>query len=252
MQRLDLLLVEQGLAETRTQAQKMLDGGRVQLFKAGEWQVVNKPGLKLPADSQLQVESAEEDRYVSRGAFKLLAALQAAQLNVSGLTALDIGQSTGGFTDVLLQAGAKQVVGLDVGQNQLHPRLQDDPRVVALEKINARNLLPDLFSEQDLPLVYDLIVMDVSFISQTLILPQLPVLLAPSGWLMTLVKPQFEVGKEKIGKGGIVRDPALYAEVEQRIRDQVSKLGLNVTHWLPSPITGGDGNREFLMVAQNR
>ena len=252
MQRLDLLLVEQGLAETRTQAQKMLDGGRVQLFKAGEWQVVNKPGLKLPADSQLQVESAEEDRYVSRGAFKLLAALQAAQLDVSGLTALDIGQSTGGFTDVLLQAGAARVVGLDVGQKQLHPRLQDDPRVVALEKINARNLLPGLFSEQDLPLVYDLIVMDVSFISQTLILPQLPVLLAPSGWLMTLVKPQFEVGKEKIGKGGIVRDPALYAEVEQRIRDQVSKLGLHVTHWLPSPITGGDGNREFLMVAQNR
>lgn len=252
MQRLDLLLVEQGLAENRTQAQKMLEGGRVSLFKNGQWQPVDKPGLKLPSDSLLQVTAAEEDRYVSRGAFKLLAALQVAPLDVKGLTALDVGQSTGGFTDALLQAGVSRVVGLDVGQSQLHPRLKDDARVVALEKVNARHLEPELFSSQGLPLVYDLIVMDVSFISQTLILPQLPALLASSGWLISLVKPQFEVGKEKIGKGGIVRDPSLYAEVEQRIRQQVSALGLEVTHWIDSPITGGDGNREFLMVAQSR
>lgn len=250
MQRLDLLLVSQQLATSRTQAQQMLEKGRVSLFKNGAWQPVSKPGLKLPEDSELQVTPSDDDRYIARGAFKLEALLQATQLDLQGWQVLDIGQSTGGFTDCVLQAGAARVVGLDVGQQQLHASLKDDPRISCLEKVNARYLEPVHLSEQGLPDVYDLVVMDVSFISQTLILPQLPVLIKPGGWMLSLVKPQFEVGKEKLGKKGIVRDSSLYREVEQKIRNQLEELGLAVKTWMPSPIKGGDGNREFLVAAQ--
>jgi len=250
MQRLDLLLVSQQLATSRTQAQQMLAKGRVSLFKDGQWQAVSKPGLKLPEQSELQVTPSEEDRYVARSAFKLAAVIEATQLNLQDLEVLDIGQSTGGFTDYVLQAGAGRVVGLDVGQQQLHPSLRDDPRIFCLEKINARYLEPSTLTDQGLPSHYDLLVMDVSFISQTLILPQLPALIQPSGWLMSLVKPQFEVGKEKVGKGGLVRDPKLYKQVEQKITQQLEALNLNVKIWMPSPILGGDGNQEFLVAAQ--
>ncbi|WP_114416287.1 TlyA family RNA methyltransferase [Marinospirillum perlucidum] len=252
MQRLDLLLVKQQLATSRTQAQQFLSEGRVELFKQGRWQGVSKPGLKLPDDSQLQVETREEDDYVSRGALKLKAVVEASGLELEGWLALDIGQSTGGFTDYLLKAGVRQVVGLDVGQAQLDARLAGDPRVTSLEKVNARYLEACLLQEADLPATYDLIVMDVSFISQTLILPRLPALLNEQGWIMTLVKPQFEVGRENIGKGGLVRNPLLFAEVKEKISQLLDKLGLDIKHWLASPIKGGDGNQEFLLAAQKR
>ncbi|WP_404418165.1 TlyA family RNA methyltransferase [Marinospirillum sp.] len=250
MQRLDLLLVSQQLATSRTQAQQMLDKGRVSLFKNGQWQPVSKPGLKLPEDSELQVTPSDDDRYVARGAFKLEALLKATEVDIQGWQVLDVGQSTGGFTDCVLQAGASRVVGLDVGQQQLHASLKDDPRIFCLEKINARYLQPEHLSDLGLPVLYGLVVVDVSFISQTLILPQLPALIKPGGWLMTLVKPQFEVGKEKVGKKGIVRDPSLYREVEHKICTQLQELGLEVQTWMVSPIKGGDGNREFLVAAR--
>ncbi|MDR9467454.1 TlyA family RNA methyltransferase [Marinospirillum sp.] len=250
MQRLDLLLVSQQLATSRTQAQQMLDKGRVSLFKNGQWQPVSKPGLKLPEDSELQVTPSDDDRYVARGAFKLEALLKATEVDIQGWQVLDVGQSTGGFTDCVLQAGASRVVGLDVGQQQLHASLKDDPRIFCLEKVNARYLQPEHLSDLGLPVLYDLVVVDVSFISQTLILPQLPALLEPGGWLMTLVKPQFEVGKEKVGKKGIVRDPSLYREVEHKIYTQLQELGLEVQTWMVSPLKGGDGNREFLVAAR--
>lgn len=250
MQRLDLLLVSQQLADSRTQAQQMLAKGRVSLLKDGHWQKVTKPGLKLAPEAELQVTASEEDRYVARSALKLAALIEATQVEVEGWQALDIGQSTGGFTDYLLQAGAQQVVGLDVGQQQLHPRLQKDPRITCLEKINARYLQPSQLSDQGLASAYDLIVMDVSFISQTLILPQLPALMKPDAWLMSLVKPQFEVGREKVGKRGLVRDPQLHQQVELKIRQQLEELQLAVKAWIPSPIKGGDGNQEFLVAAQ--
>ena len=250
MLRLDLLLVQQQLASSRTQAQQMLARGRVSLFKNGQWQTVNKPGLKLLEDTQLRVEPSAEDRYVARSGFKLEALIEALQLNLQDWCLLDVGQSTGGFSDCALQAGAAQVVGLDVGQQQLHPRLSSDARVTCLEKINARYLVPEDLASRGLPVTYDAVMLDVSFISQTLILPQLPVFLKPGGWLLSLVKPQFEVGREQVGKGGLVRDPGLYPQVEQKISAQLQDLGLSLRHWMPSPIKGGDGNQEFLVGAQ--
>ena len=185
--------------------------------------------------------------FVSRGGNKLAGALAHTGLTAGGKTCLDVGQSTGGFTDCLLQAGAKHVVGVDVGHDQLHAQLRADPAVTYLEGINCRALsVADLgaaFPEDG----FDLIVGDVSFISLTLVLPRLPALLAPSGDLLLLVKPQFEVGPGNIGRGGIVRDPALYHEVEHKLRDCAKMLGLTIRAWLDSPITGGDGNREFFI-----
>lgn len=256
MQRLDRLLLEQGLCRTRTQAQNAIHAGRVRLYAAnstGEssWQTVTKPGLKLPEEAQLDVTPDPADRFVSRGALKLSGALEALALDVSEMTALDIGQSTGGFTDVLLQSGVSRVIGIDVGHDQLHPKLKDDPRVTGFEGINARNLPVESLRAAIAPADgFDLAVMDVSFISQTLILPGLPQLLKPSGHLISLVKPQFEVGREHVGKGGIVRDVQCYQQVQTRIIELCKTLGLNVQHWMESPIQGGDGNREFLLYAQ--
>ncbi|MFK7161783.1 TlyA family RNA methyltransferase [Marinospirillum sp. MEB164] len=250
MLRLDQLLVHQQLAATRTQAAKMLEQGRVYLNKGGHWQVASKPGLKLPEETLLRVEAAEEDQYVSRGALKLKAAIEAGSIQVHNQIALDIGQSTGGFTDYLLQAGVASVVGIDVGHSQLHPRLQSDPRVRALEKVNARYLTPDQLLSAQLPAKYGLIVMDISFISQTLVLPQCPNLMADQGWLITLVKPQFEVGKEHINKHGLVTDTRLYEAVRSKIESKILGLGLSLRGWLASPIQGGDGNNEFLCMAQ--
>lgn len=256
MQRLDRLLLEQGLCATRTQAQNAIHSGRVRLYApnaqgVSSWQTVTKPGLKLPEAVQLEVTPDPADRFVSRGALKLAGALEALSLDVSGMTALDVGQSTGGFTDALLQSGVSRVVGVDVGHDQLHPKLKADPRVTGLEGINARALpIDSLHAAIEPELGFDLIVMDVSFISQTLILPGLPQLLKPSGHLISLVKPQFEVGREHVGKGGIVRDTQCYQQVKTRIIERCETLGLNVQHWMESPIQGGDGNREFLLYAQ--
>lgn len=241
--RVDALLVQRGLAASRTQAQRLIGENRV--FCDGK--PIAKPSLELTADAALTVREDDSDRYISRGGHKLAGALAATGLEIAGKTCLDIGQSTGGFTDCLLQAGARHVVGVDVGHGQLHGKLAGDARVTARQGINCRDL-----SAADLGAAlpangFDLIVADVSFISLTLILPQLPPLLARPGDLLLLVKPQFEVGPGLLGKGGIVRDPALYAQVEHKLRAAAAALGLRVRAWLDSPITGGDGNREFFI-----
>ena len=242
MQRVDLLLVELGLAPSRTAAQNLIDAGRVKL----DGKVIAKPSLKLESTAPISVEADPADRFVSRGGLKLAGALAKSGLHVTGLQALDVGISTGGFTDCLLQAGARRVIGVEVGHDQLHPRLLADPRVVQFEGINARHLTPELIAPAlEGPL--DLIVGDVSFISLTLVLPRLAELLPQGGRLLFLVKPQFEVGPGNIGRGGIVRDPALYHEVEHKLRDCAKMLGLTIRAWLDSPITGGDGNREFFI-----
>jgi len=241
--RADALLVTQKLAPSRTAAQWLIKQGRV-TWSGG---TISKPAMDLPEGTVLTVAADPDAHYVSRGGLKLAGALAQSGIQVAGKQCLDIGQSTGGFTDCLLQAGAKHVVGVDVGHGQLHPQLRHDPAVTALEGINCRALgaadLGNAFPEGG----FDLIVGDVSFISLTLILPQLPALLAAHGDLLLLVKPQFEVGPENIGKGGIVRDTALYAGVETQFRDLARTLGLTVRAWLDSPITGGDGNREFFI-----
>lgn len=249
MQRLDILLVERGLTDSRSRAQRLIKQSRVSA-ELGRWQVVTKPGLKLEPDTPLQVEADIEDRYVSRGALKLLHILEALQLDPAGLTAIDVGQSTGGFTDCLLQAGTAHVVGIEVGHDQLHPRLREDERITCLEGYNARALGEDLRKYTPQHQGFDLAVMDVSFISQTLILPGLAKLLRPGGWLLTLVKPQFEVGPQHIGKGGLVKDEALYRSVRDRIEHCCLEQGLQPLYWDESPIKGGDGNREFLLGAR--
>ncbi len=248
MERLDKILVVKGLAQTRTQAQRLIDAGRVSARLSGTWQVVRKPGLKIPADTELQAQPGEEERYASRGGLKLWGALERTGVSVAGQVVLDVGQSTGGFTDCVLQAGAAKVVGVDVGRDQLNPVLRRDPRVVCLEGINARDLPADTLLKEA-PEGFDRVVMDVSFISQTLILPGLPTLMKPGAHLLSLVKPQFEVGRDGIGKGGIVRDPQRYTDVEARICAACEEVGLAVRDYFDSPIKGGDGNREFFVSA---
>jgi 23S rRNA (cytidine1920-2'-O)/16S rRNA (cytidine1409-2'-O)-methyltransferase len=241
--RADQLLVESGLAASRTAAQRLIAAGRVS-WSGG---TIVKPALDLPPETPLRIESAPEDRFVSRGGLKLAGALVETGIAIAGKYCLDIGQSTGGFTDCLLQAGAAHVVGVDVGHGQLHRQLSDNPRITAIEGINCRALTADDLGAALPAPGFDLIVGDVSFISMTLILPQLPTLLAADGDLLLLVKPQFEVGPANVGKGGIVRDPALYPEVEHKLCNCAANLKLTVKGWLDSPITGGDGNREFFI-----
>ena len=237
--RADQLLVERGLAPSRTAAQRLIETGRV-TWEGGP---VAKPAQELPADAELRVTDDDLDRYVSRGGLKLAGALAHTGLDVRNRVCLDVGQSTGGFTDCLLQAGAARVVGVDVGHGQLHPRLRSDARVTGLEGVNARKLAEASLPERH----FDLIVADVSFISLALILPQLPPFLDNDGDMLLLVKPQFEVGAAHVGKGGIVRDPALYGQVEAKLRAAGADCRLAVRAWFDSPIAGGDGNREFFL-----
>jgi 23S rRNA (cytidine1920-2'-O)/16S rRNA (cytidine1409-2'-O)-methyltransferase len=268
--RIDQLLVQRGLASTRSQAQRLIAGG-VQWLQGADWRRVAKNGDDVPEDAQLQLLDDSEARYVSRGGLKLEAALAQVGLKVNGLQCLDVGQSTGGFTDCLLQQGAAFVVGVDVGSAQLHPKLLANPRVLCVEGVNARALdaadliaayesstgdegqfdLEDSEGGEDADFVpeFDLIVADLSFISQTLVLPAVVPLLKDGATLLTLVKPQFELQPGQVGKGGIVKDPAMYLIVEKRLRETCAELGLKVTHWFDSAITGGDGNREFFIAA---
>ena len=246
--RVDTLLVQRGLAASRTQAQRLIGEGRVLV----DGKAIAKPSLELPADANLTVVEDESDRYVSRGGLKLAGALAHTGLAVTGRICLDVGQSTGGFTDCLLQAGAAKVVGVEVGHDQLHPRLRADGRCVTFEGLNARQLGAADLGEHYPPQGFDLLVCDASFISLALLLPQWAALLAPAGHVLALVKPQFEVGPQGLGKGGIVRDPARYAEVEARLRIAADAAGLLILDWFDSPITGGDGNREFFFHAIRR
>ncbi len=318
--RADQLLVIRGLASTRAQAQRLIASG-VQWLKLGHhhtaqgamsgaeigaasssgsalyWQRIAKNGDILPDDAQIELLNDAEARYVSRGGLKLEGALKQLGLSVAGSTCLDVGQSTGGFTDCLLQQGAARVVGVDVGFGQLHDKLRSDERVLCFERVNAREpgaiaaeiaklltgedeqegddfdsefeddnyddaeftpkniatqaintLASDLF-EPDFVAEFDFIVGDLSFISQTLVLPAIAPLLKPNGCMVMLVKPQFELNFGQVGKGGIVREAALYEQVEKRVREAYAEQGLTVHAWLESPIQGGDGNREFFIHA---
>ncbi|WP_163559637.1 TlyA family RNA methyltransferase [Halomonas sp. NO4] len=251
MPRLDQLLVAQGLARSRTRAQRLIHHGRVSLAETGR--ALTKPGEKLPDETPLVVAEEPEERYVSRAGLKLEALIEALGLDLTGRLVLDVGQSTGGFTDCALHAGARHVIGVEVGHDQLAPELRADARVTCLEGLNARAMTDDprlheAFAAQGAT-GPALAVMDVSFISQTLILPQLAALLPPGGELASLVKPQFEVGPGGVNARGLVDDPARYPEVEARIRACCAEYGLRVCHWQESPLRGGDGNREFLLHA---
>lgn len=224
----------------------MIAAGRVRT----EQGVITKASQEVLDSTHLEVQEDEADRYVSRGALKLAGAVAASGISVNDAVCLDVGQSTGGFTDYLLQAGAARVMGLEVGHGQLHERLRDDQRVYCIEGINCRDLQPEDLGRHKPEAGFDLIVADLSFISLTLVLPQLPALLAEHGHMLLLVKPQFEVGPAGLAKGGIVRDPVLYGEVEAKLRDCCAQLDLKVAGWFDSPITGGDGNREFFIWIQ--
>lgn len=247
--RADQLLVEKGLAASRSQAQRLIAAGLSWRVDSGPWKAVAKNRDELPEAAELLLTDAAESRYVSRGGLKLEGALKTSGVNPTGMTCLDVGQSTGGFTDCLLQHGAARVVGVDVGHKQIHPRVQGDERVHCIEGVNARALSADDLGDELPAPGFDLIVGDLSFISQTLVLPALVPLLSADGHLLMLVKPQFELQPGQVGKGGIVRDVALYAEVEQRLRTACAALGLRVLAWFDSPIAGGDGNREFFIFA---
>ncbi|WP_293660589.1 TlyA family RNA methyltransferase [Rhodoferax sp. OV413] len=315
--RIDQLLVQRGLASTRSQAQRLIADGVewLKLETAGQaWRRVAKNGDEVPDGAEVRLLDDSEARYVSRGGLKLEAALRQAGLSVAGLRCVDVGQSTGGFTDCLLQAGALAVVGVDVGSAQLHPSLRDDARVLCVEGVNARTLsatdliaayadstgengqfdeesdveykvvgvdawghdIDDDMGDDDAPSddgesmnaesdeqgdtepqlppefapPFDVLVADLSFISQTLVLPSAVALLKAGGVMLTLVKPQFELQPGQVGKGGIVKDPDMYPIVEQRLRETCAELGLTVTHWFDSAIEGGDGNREFFICAR--
>jgi 23S rRNA (cytidine1920-2'-O)/16S rRNA (cytidine1409-2'-O)-methyltransferase len=252
--RADQLLVERGLAASRSQAQRLIASGVQWRKPLHTWHRVDKNGALLPPDCELQLLDDAESRYVSRGGLKLAGALQVTGVAVLGLRCLDIGQSTGGFTDCLLQLGAAQVVGVDVGHAQLHSSLLNDSRVVCLEKINARTLNAD-----DSPLKqhtpqggFDLLVADLSFISLTLVLPVMPALMKESARALLLVKPQFELQPADIGKGGLVKDPASFALVQQRLQSACEQTGFEALHWLDSPVAGGDGNREFFIHVRRK
>lgn len=327
--RADQFLVEGGQAASRAQAQRLIAAGvEWRLSEVSPWRKVAKNGDDIPECCEVRLLDAAEARYVSRGGLKLEGALPLAGLSAQGLLCLDVGQSTGGFSHCLLEQGARYVVGVDVGHDQVHAKLRADARVACLEGLNARAVTPESLAQAwdlalsevvedeedndtqpdapyawmrnggevaddyddsddvqeheiedfkaqraarakaqaagtlpvqrrrraefaDVPTtpVFDLVVGDLSFISLTLVLPALVPLLAPTGQLLMLVKPQFELQPGQVGKGGIVRDPALYALVEQRLRDACTVLGLQVRGWFDSPIAGGDGNREFFIHA---
>jgi len=239
--RIDTLLVERGLAQSRTRAQALVMAGVVLVDE----QLVNKPSEKfdLHANVRLKGDDDPASRYASRGGVKLEAALREFQIDVDGLSCLDVGSSTGGFTDCLLRQGTRRVVALDVGHNQLDWRLRSDPRVEVREGVNARYLKPEDFDQK-----FDLVTIDVSFISATKILPAIVPLLTERGRIVTLIKPQFEVGKGEVGKGGIVKDPAKHQRVIAEVNSAAEELGLKVSGVIESPIHGADGNVEFLAL----
>ncbi|WP_088809961.1 MULTISPECIES: TlyA family RNA methyltransferase [Listeria] len=236
-ERADVLLVEQGLFETREKAKRAIMAGIV--FRTDTR--IDKPGEKIPVDSALRVKGKTLP-YVSRGGLKLEKALQVFDFDVRDKLMLDIGSSTGGFTDCALQNGAKHSYALDVGYNQLAWKLRNDSRVTVMERTNFRHVTPVDFALG----LADFATIDVSFISLKLILPVLRTVLVTGGDVMTLIKPQFEAGKENVGKKGIVRDPKIHLAVLEDILTEAAKLGFNVLGIDFSPITGGEGNIEFI------
>lgn len=238
--RLDLLLVERGLVASRERARALILAGDVLV----DGHPQTKAGTPIAADADIRLRVPDHP-FVSRGGLKLARALECFDVDPTGCRALDIGASTGGFTDVLLQRGAAHVVALDVGHNQLDWKIRSDPRVTVIEGVNARHL-----QSSDLPethRVFDLVTIDVSFISLRHILPNVPGLLSPHGSVVALVKPQFEAGRDDVGKGGIVRDESVHARVVDDVTAAAAQVGLVRRGLEPSPIAGAEGNREFLM-----
>jgi 23S rRNA (cytidine1920-2'-O)/16S rRNA (cytidine1409-2'-O)-methyltransferase len=244
-ERIDKLLVDCGLARSRTRAQALVMAGVVLVDE----QLVNKSSETFAPNANIRLKGNDDpaSRYVSRGGLKLEAALREFHLDVNELTCLDVGSSTGGFTDCLLQHGARRVVAVDVGHNQFEWRLRNDPQVELRERINARYLKPEDFDRK-----FDLATIDVAFISATKILPAVVPLLVEHGKIVTLIKPQFEVGKGEVGKGGIVRDPLQHERVVAEVNSAAEDLGLKVYGVIESPIHGADGNLEFLALYERR
>jgi 23S rRNA (cytidine1920-2'-O)/16S rRNA (cytidine1409-2'-O)-methyltransferase len=237
--RLDRLLVDRGLVESREKAQALIMAGEVRV----NGQKASKAGQTV--DDEAKVEVLSRPPYVSRGGFKLAGALKSFELDLGGKVCIDVGSSTGGFTDVMLQAGAARVHAVDVGAGQLDWKLRTDPRVMLHEGINAREL-----RFEDIGELADFLACDVSFISVTLILPAIMALLRPGGQMVILIKPQFEAGKGQVGKGGIVRDPAVHEAACQRVERAVREFGFE-TATIESPISGAEGNKEFLLYAHH-
>lgn len=250
MPRADQLMLEQAKAPSRALAQKLIKAGVVEYRSAGAWQSVNKASQKLPAHCELRVGESELTHFVSRGGLKLQGALAHTGVSLAQKTVLDVGQSTGGFSDCAAQAGAHCVIGIDSGHDQLHPSLRDRPGIVCLEGINARELPREQLLAHNQNRPFDAVVMDLSFISQTKVLASVASVMASGAVIVALVKPQFELNKQQIGKGGLVKDAASYADVESRIRRSYADNGLQVLDYFESPIEGGDGNREFFIYAR--
>ncbi len=232
--RIDLLLVERGLAESRSQAQRLIMAGQVRVND----QVVNVPSRKFAFNAQITLASAP--RFVSRGGEKLAAALEAFPIVIEGKICADVGASTGGFTDCLLQAGAERVYAIDVGRGVLHWRLRNHPKVVVMEGVNAREM-------ESLPEPIQLVTIDASFISLKILLPSVVRWLDSDGEIIALVKPQFEAGREAVGKGGVIRDPLVHKQVLREVIDGAMEVNLGPQAVMISPLRGPKGNREFLL-----
>lgn len=238
--RLDTLLLDRGLVASRERARALILAGEVRVNGT----VATKAGTNVAGDAEITLATPDHP-YVGRGGLKLAHALDAFHIRVEGKLALDIGASTGGFTDVMLQRGARKVVALDVGHGQLDWKIRSDPRVVVIERTNARTLTPDALPPD--ARAFDLVTIDVSFISLRHILPSVPPLLLPEADVVALVKPQFEARREEVGKGGIVRDDAVRTRVVEEVTEAADTLGLTRIAVADSPIAGMEGNREFLM-----
>jgi 23S rRNA (cytidine1920-2'-O)/16S rRNA (cytidine1409-2'-O)-methyltransferase len=239
-ERIDKLLVDRGLADSRTRAQALVMSASVLVDE----QLVNKSSEKFSPEANIRIKTRTvAPGYVGRGGLKLEAALRQFAIDVTNFVCLDVGASTGGFTDCLLQHGAERVIAVDVGHNQIDWKLRNDPRVEVREGVNARHLSP-----ADFDVRFDLVTIDVAFISATKILPPVVPLLNGSGRIITLIKPQFEVGKGEVGKGGIVKDPSQHRRVIGEVNTAAESLGLTVRRVINSPITGADGNVEFLAL----
>lgn len=238
--RLDVLMVERGLATTRERARSLILAGRALVNGC----IVTKAGSQVSTSAKLDL-SEPDHPYVGRGGIKLAHALKVFEVAASGRIAIDIGASIGGFTDALLQHGAARVIAVDVGHGQLDWQLRNNPRVLVIERFNARHLTTDALPSEFQKV--DIVTIDVSFISVKKILPVIPSLLNPDADVIVLVKPQFEAGRSEVGKGGIVRDPVIHAKTVNEVIAFADRIGLHYTAKVPSPITGSGGNREFLL-----
>lgn len=248
--RIDVWLVEHGLVSSRSRAKELIEKGRVIVVSGADRKIATKASLQIGPNEALEIDTGGGlADFASRGGIKLQGALEKTRLDVSTFRVLDVGISTGGFTDCLLRAGARSVVGIDVGHGQLSQKLAADARVTLIEGVNARSLTGVPLIENNGGARFDLAVIDVSFISLTLVLPEVIQYLKDSASVLALVKPQFEVGRAGLGKNGIVTDPARFIEVEEKIRAHCATCGLTVEDYFASPIEGSDGNREFFVYA---